>query len=108
MNETQVAELRDAGLTTTAPDGQEHVKVTLQVQQPLADPTREQRRSHLSAIFSQIATERADHLTVDPESLSVSGQLVDATVACDAFDHVVPDLAKEGVRVDIARPEQFT
>lgn len=106
MDTKIVEKLRRNQLLKKLPDGREAVDVTLQVLGSLAPAPRDKRRQWLRERFSNVKQRLGLKLDMKPDSLSVSGQTVQATVALTEFDDVREELSREGVRVDIMTPMQ--
>lgn len=85
------------------PDGREGVDVTLQFVGSVPAESRPERRDWLEKCFSNVKERFDAHLDLKPESLSVSGQSIDATVPVDEFDDIRDRLAVEGVRLAVTR-----
>lgn len=101
MDEHLVQRLRDLGAISRLETGQEGVHVSLQYKPRLEDPSRSARRDILQREFQKIATEVVpEGAEVRLESLSISGQTVEAVLPLGDYDRVVDDLEQREVRVD--------
>ena len=101
MDEHTMKKLRNLGAISRLSTGEEGVRVSLQYKPRLDEPSRSVRRDILHREFQKIASEGAPEGTrVDLESLSVSGQTVEAVLPAQHYDRLVNDLEQREVRVD--------
>jgi hypothetical protein len=85
------------------PDGRQGVDVTLQHVGSVPAESRPERKDWLSKRFSSLNTQFDARLHLKPESLSISGQSIDATVPVDDVDDLQEKLSRQGVRLAITR-----
>lgn len=101
MDARAAQKLADRGYAEPTAAGAQAVRVSLQYRQPLEERSRAARRQQLQTAFERIAellrTEGAD---VDLESISTSGQTVEALLPLDSFDELSERLSEEDIRVD--------
>jgi hypothetical protein len=101
MDKDLVQRLRDLGAIARLETGQEGVRVSLHYKPRLEEPSRSARRDILQREFQKIASEVVPEGTeVHLESLSISGQTVEAVLPLGDYDRVVDDLEQREVRVD--------
>jgi len=101
MDEHTIKKLRNLGALSRLPTGEEGVRVSLQYKPRLEEPSRSVRRDILHREFQKIASEGVpEGSSVDLESLSVSGQTVEAVLPVQHYDRLVNDLEQREVRVD--------
>lgn len=106
MDPNVVARLRRHQATRELPDGRQAVDVTVQYVGTVPATTRAQRRAFLEERFEEVARQEHGHLTVQPDSLSVSGQTVDALVPVDDLETMERRLAGADFRIDVMEPVQ--
>ena len=85
------------------PDGREGVDVTLQFVGSVPADSRPERKTWLTKRFSNVKERYDARVNLKPESLSVSGQSIDATVPVEEFDEIRDQLSQEGVRLNVTR-----
>lgn len=101
--------LRQLGAIEHLDAGADGVRVSLQYRSRLADPSRARRRDILKSEFERIAHDLiTEGAKVDLDSMSVSGQTVEAVLPLDKYDHLKDELSKQDVRVDPLTTEQVT
>src|SRR4029450_3866892 len=94
MDAKSVDKLRRDQSLRELPDGREGIDVTLQFVGSVPAESRPERKDWLKKRFSK-ANELFDApLDLKPESLSVSGQSIDATVPVDDFDDIREKLSQ--------------
>ena len=91
--------LRRQQLIRRLPDGREAIAVTLQYRGELPGLTRVARRSWLTDRFSAVGG-TVDGMTIEPDTLSVSGQTVNAVVPIDDVEELRLRLPEE-LRLDV-------
>jgi hypothetical protein len=101
MDAKVVDKLRRDQSLRELPDGREGVDVTLQFVGAVPAESRPKRKDWLKKRFSDVQERLDAPLDFKPESLSVSGQSIDATVPVDDFDDVREKLSQEGVRLAV-------
>ena len=101
MDAKVVKRLRRNQSLRELPDGREGVDVTLQFMGSVPAESRPERKVWLKNCFSEVKERLDARLDLKPESLSVSGQSIDATVPVDEFDDIREKLSQEGVRVAV-------
>ena len=74
------------------------IRVSLQLQNALKG-SRKDRRQALHASFDELAQEYED-LEILPETLSVSGQVIEATLPASQFKDLCEDIERKELRVD--------
>lgn len=101
--------MRRLGLLERTPTGAEAVRVTAQFKLPLENRTRlalkeaiERRQHEIEETFTEF-----DALIV-PDSLSVTGQLVEVLVPVANLTGLSEVLAHKGVRIDVIAPRNAT
>jgi hypothetical protein len=101
----QRQELANLGLLEQLPDGSDGVRVYLQYRPRLDPGSRAERREALHSAFEELTADKP-HVMLDPKSLSVSGQSIEATVPLERFDEVERELADSGLGVNVVRDYQ--
>lgn len=67
--------------------------------------SREARRAALVKRFEDVAKKYSDAgVEVDPSSISVGGQMIEAVVPVATYDEATRSLEDDGFRVDVAEP----
>lgn len=90
----------DALVTTSK--GLDGVRVSLQCRAAITGPSRDARHQSLRAAFENIADAiRTQGAEVDLDSISVSGQIVEAILPISCFDEITKVLDEQDVRVDV-------
>lgn len=103
-----VKKLRQLGAIEHLDAGADGVRVSLQCRLKLTDQSRTQRRDILKSEFERIAHDlSSEGAKVDLDSMSVSGQTVEALLPLDKYDHLTDKLSKQDVRVDPLTTEQI-
>lgn len=101
--------LRQLGAIEHTDAGADGVRVSLQYRSRLTDSSRARRRDILKNEFERIAHDLvSEGVKVDLESMSISGQTVEAVLPVDKYDHLTDELNKQNVRVDPLTTEQVT
>jgi hypothetical protein len=103
MDAKVVEKLRRDQSLRDLPDGREGIDVTLQVLGPPPSASRPARHDWLQKRFSTVKARFDAGLDLRPESLSISGQSIDATVALDEVDDIREQLSQDGVRLAVSR-----
>jgi hypothetical protein len=85
------------------PDGRQGVCVTLQFVGAVPRVARAERKDWLERQFVSVQFALQHHLELKPDSLSVSGQSIDAVVPVDELDEIRDRLSREDVRVELTR-----
>jgi hypothetical protein len=94
--------LRRQQLVRRLPDGREAVAVTLQYRGELPPVSRPERKRWLREQFSQLVG-AVDGVSIQPETLSVSGQTVNAVVPVEHVERLrstLPDTLRLDVPVN--------
>lgn len=101
--------LRELGAIEHLEAGADGVRVSLQYRSRLTEPSRDRRRDILISEFKRIAHDLiTEGAKVDLNSISVSGQTVEAVLPLDKYDQLTDELSKQDVRVDPLTTEQLT
>ena len=101
MNPAAVIErLRRDEVVRTLPDGTEVVPVSIQHQEPLASMPRAERKQWLSERFAQLY---GGDVRLQTESVSPSGQTVEALCPIAELSKLMEKTAANSDRVDIVR-----
>lgn len=101
--------LANRGLVVSDSSGNEAVRVYLQYLPDLPGRSRDARREALRNEFQRIAEKGSrTGVELDPGSLSVSGQVIEALVPIQHFDEAKHVLENDGVRVDLVEPFDAT
>ncbi len=109
MDESVKGKLEEQELLVDLPAGGVGVRVSLQFQSAVVGPSREQRRHELENCFHGLAEQFPDDIcSMEMDSLSVSGQTVEAVIPYDRFEQVEKKLLRNHVRVDILAERQVT
>lgn len=97
------------GAVDRLPNGQDGVRVSLQYRSRLTSGSRSSRRDLLKQTFEDIAKDIvSDGAEVDLNSLSVSGQTVEAILPVDQYDDITDKLNQQNIRVDLVQERQVT
>ncbi|NLD69777.1 MAG: hypothetical protein GX644_13315 [Limnobacter sp.] len=103
----EIEKLRRLGLVERLPDGAEAVRLTVQCRRPVAGQSRERWRDALLDWQRDIGRRLADHGgCLVQDSLSVSGQTVEAIVPVDELPAVCNAMAGCDARVDLLMPRR--
>jgi hypothetical protein len=109
MDPKLIDKLRKKQALRMLPDGREAVDITVQYTGDMPALPRAERRSwlrdHFDAVREQV---KSCHLVLDPESLSVSAQTVQAVVPVSELDRVEQELADGRHRIDLDYSRQLT
>lgn len=109
MNQQLRAKLAKAGLIEKLDSGLEAVPVSLFFAPRIVEKSRPLRRAKLASKFEEIAQRFGSRsVKVDLDSLSLSGQTIEALISVDQFDEVVAQLESDQVRTDILVPRKAT
>lgn len=100
--------LRQLGAIEHLDAGADGVRVSLQCRLKLTEQSRIRRRDVLKSEFERIADDLSkEGVKVDLDSISVSGQTVEAVLPLDKYDDLTDKLSKQDVRVDPLTTEQI-
>ena len=103
MDPTEYQRLSERGQIVPDGSGAESVRVYLQMVPDVPGDTRDERRSALHAYFDELARRRAHTgLELKPDTLSVSGQMIEALLPLATYDTALDELQGEDVKVDLA------
>jgi hypothetical protein len=106
MDRSLLEKLRRNQSLRTMSDGREGVAVTVQY---VGDPpraTRGERRNWLQDLFAQLSDRLGSGLEITPDSLSLSGQTVEAVVPVAELDALSDRLSGEQFRLDVSQSRQ--
>ncbi len=102
MKDSLKRKLSQLDLLEALPSGETGVRVTLQHTPRLTESSRADRRAFLDRRLSQIAKRlAATGCRVEIESLSVSGQTVEAVIPIDQYDEIEDQMKDEQIRLDV-------
>lgn len=102
-----INKLRKLGLTETAADGSEGIRISIQCRADLTGQSRQQRRETLGHWVTPTTTMVTQFGGfVVPESLSIAGQTIEAVIPLSAFESAEDEFVKKGERVDIVMQRQ--
>lgn len=102
MDPAEYKALADRGLVVSDSSGNKAVRVYLQYLPDIRGRSRDARRKALRTRFDQIAEKRSQTgVELDPGSLSVSGQVIEALVPIQHFDEARHELEDDDLRVDL-------
>jgi predicted nucleotidyltransferase len=102
MDTAQFKSLSDRGLVVTDSSGKDAVRVYLQYLPELPGASRDDRGKELKKQFEQVASKRAHTgVQLDPDSLSVSGQVIEALLPVERYEQATRELEDDNVCVDI-------
>ena len=97
-----VRRLYEHGALERLASGRDAVRVTLQCMSPTLRGSRGQRRSQLTTVFRAVEEQFGGRgVSVDLETVSPSGQIVEALVPVDEYENLVDELSASGLRVDV-------
>jgi hypothetical protein len=99
-------QLASQGLVAKMASGKDGLRVSLQYQPRLSSKSLDERRQVLEREFA--ARTQDPLVEVDQDSLSVTGQSVEALVAANDYEDVRRSLEASDLRVDLARWHQVT
>jgi len=100
--ELQFRKLEKLGALVTLHTGAQGVRVSLQYTPGLAEHSRSARRDTLRTEFERVAQSIASQgAEVDLDSISVSGQTVDACLPIDQYEELISKLHEQQIRVDL-------
>lgn len=102
MEDPHIARLRRDEALKTLPDGTVAVPVTLQYQGPVPALPRAERKQWLRERFSRLY----GHLPLDLESVSPSGQTVEALCPVELFPQICEQINANSDRIDIVQTRQ--
>ena len=102
MDAKVLDKLYKIGAVERLPDGQDGVRVSLQYRGPMTNPSRSHRRDLLKQTFEDIARSIASEgAEVDLDSVSVSGQTVEAILPVAKYDDIESKLLEQNILVDL-------
>jgi hypothetical protein len=101
MDGKVVEKLRRDQSLRELPDGREGIDVTVQFVGLVPAGSRPERKDWLKKRFSKVKEGFDAGLDLKPESLSVSGQSIDATVPVEELDDIREKLSQEGLRLAV-------
>lgn len=107
MDRKEIDKLRALGLTEETAAGKEAVRVSLQLRRKLFDKTLDERRLVLQAWQQQIGASlmrRGAELV--PDSLSITGQSIEAVVPVEQCTEIEADMDSGECRIDLIVPRQ--
>lgn len=104
MHEDVISKLRRAGQLTHMANGREGVPITLQFKGKVPQLQRSERKRWLEDLFKDW-TSKHDHLPVeiDAQSVSLSGQTIDAKCSIDHIDDIRQASEIDGLQLEVAR-----
>jgi hypothetical protein len=109
MDNARQKRLKARGLVIPDSAGQDAVRVYLQYRSNVAGGSRAARRETLRKHFERVASEHSgSRLELDPASLSVSGQMIEALVPLEDYEQVVRDLAGDDLHIDLVQSFKAT
>lgn len=109
MDPKVLDKLYKLGAVDRLPNGQDGVRVSLQYRSRLTSGSRSDRRDLLKQAFEDIAKDIvSDGAEVDLDSISVSGQTVEAILPVTQYDDITDKLNQQNVRVDLVEERQIT
>ena len=107
MDATLLERLYKLGAIERMANGQDGVRVSLMWDSTLSEPSRPARRDLLRQKFECVANEiLPDGAEVDLNSISVSGQTVEALLPIDNYDQITDKLKQQSIRVAPLTNEQ--
>jgi hypothetical protein len=107
MNSKVLEKLYKLGAVDKLANGQEGVRVSLMCNSTLPRTSRSARRNILQQRFGDVANDiLPDGAEIDLNSLSVSGQTVEAVLPIDNYDRIAEKLKQQDIRVDLLTNEQ--
>lgn len=87
--------------------GRDGVRVSIQFEKSMSEPSRRERRAALNLCFSDLARDLAPlGVRIDLDKCSVSAQTVEAFVPVERYDEVVKMLAEQSIRTDLIERRQ--
>lgn len=108
MDSKVLEKLYKLGAIDKLANGRDGVRVSLMWKTTLPAASRSTRRSMLRQKFENVANDiRAYGAEVDLDSVSISGQTVEAILPIDKYDEISDKLKKEDIRVDLLTSEQI-
>ncbi len=107
MDAKALAKLYKRGAVDRLSNGKDGIRVSLQYKSKLSTPSRSYRRTLLQETFENIAKViLSEGAEIDLNSLSVSGQTVEAVLPVDKYDNITDKLKAQDIRVDLLTDEQ--
>jgi hypothetical protein len=107
MEGNLIQKLRRDGNLHKMQDGREGVSVTVQFQGTVPAVSRPERKEWLREHFAQLGTKLANlPIHLDPATVSVSGQTVEATCAVDCLPQLQRAVESGGHKVEVLRTVQ--
>ena|SRR5689334_25207730 len=109
MDSAQRERLAARGLVVRDDAGQDAVRISLEYLPAVDGPSRAHRGEALRSTFERVAaTPKAAGLKLDPESLSINGQLIEGVVPLDRYEAVARDLRDDDMRVQLVQSFRAT
>jgi hypothetical protein len=84
------------------------MRVALQYEPTLDEPSRERRGAMLRQRFEEAVEESGADIALYPETLSVSGQMIEASVPSERLHAIAAQLGGHDVRLDVVRSLHFS
>jgi hypothetical protein len=101
--------LADRNLVVHDTDGGDAVRISLQYLPTLTARSRGARVKALRSHFEKVAkTHAATGVELHPDSLSESGQVIEALVPADRYEQAIHELEGDDIRVDLVQAFQAT
>lgn len=109
MNALEQQTLQDRGMVVKDSAGREAVRVYLQYKPTVRGRSLSARSKALRNRFDKVARMHAGTgVELHPESLSVSGQVIEALVPLEHYEQAMHELEHDDVRVDLVQAFQAT
>lgn len=102
MNRADKKSLADRGLLTQNSAGSDAVRVYLQYVPDVPGESREARGEVLRTKFEQAREHTQGDIELHPDSMSVSGQMIEALLPVEQYEQAARELEAHDMRVDIA------
>ena len=107
MDSKVLEKLYKLGAVDRLANGQDGVRVSLMCSLTLSQTSRSARRDLLRQKFESAANDiLPDGAEVDLNSISVSGQTVEAVLPIDNYDDITDKLKQQSIRVDLLTKKQ--
>ena len=102
MDLTKIEKLRAKGAVVDLDSGRVGIRVFLQYQPRILVASRSTRKRRLREFFAKIVPlVEAAGGKVDLDSISISGQVIEATLPLDSYESIAEELKGKKVRTDI-------
>jgi hypothetical protein len=109
MDAAKRNKLSARGLVAPGSSGEDSVRVYLQYLPDLPEISGAERGKALRERFEEATRKRADGwVELDHESLSESGQMIEANIPASRYEEVAKKLADEDLRMDIVQAFKAT